>query len=192
MSKPTDSSSQTKPTDELLNRFTNVRTVFQDRVVAKPNGSVFHRLALDAETDNPAPACPAGSPTSDWQLAPPATVRQSGLTPCESCYKAIVEHLVSDPESPVESRRTPVRSREFGEEFDDDEELFDPLELPSVSSLVVLTQEVLVRGGSSKVMHAPTSDGPLCGQSGEYRRVVPDALGGHYRPCQECFATNRD
>jgi len=192
MSKTTDASSQTNTDDELLDRFTNVRTVFQDRVVAKPNGSVFHRLALDAEADDPAPACPAGSPTSDWQLAPPATVRQSGLTPCESCYKMILEHLASTPESPVELRQTPVWPREFGEEFDDDEELFEPLELPSVSSLIVLTQEVLVRGGTSKVMHAPTTDGPLCGQSGEYRHVEPKALGGHYRPCQECFATNRD
>lgn len=191
MSKTTNSPSQTTD-DELLNRFTNARTVFQDRVVATPNGSVFHRLALDADPDDPAPACPAGSPTSGWQLAPPATVRQSGLTPCESCYKAILEHLASDPKSPVEPRRTPARTRELGEAFEDDEELFDPLELPSVSSLVALTQEVLVRGGSSKVMHAPTTEGPLCGQSGEYRRVVPDALGGHYRPCQECFATNRD
>ncbi|WP_135806038.1 hypothetical protein [Halorussus marinus] len=191
MSK-TITQSSTSTTDDLLDRFANVRGVFQDRVVAKPNGSGFHRLALDASADQPTPACPAGGSASDWQLVPPATVRQSGLTPCESCYKAIFEHLAADPESPVEPRRTPIRSREFGEQFEDDEELFEPLELPSISSLAVLTQEVLVRGGSSKVMHAPTTDGPLCGQSGEYRHVVPDALGGHYRPCQECFATNRD
>lgn len=192
MSKTRDSPSQTNSADELLDRFINVQSVFQDRVVAKPNGTVFHRLALDAETDNPVPACPAGSPSSDWSLAPPATIRQSGLTPCESCYKMILEHLASTPESSVELRQTPVRPREFGEAFEDDEELFEPLELPSISSLAVLTQEVLVRGGTSKVMHAPTCDGPLCGQSGEYRRVDPAALGGHYRPCQECFATSQD
>lgn len=191
MSKTTNQSSAST-SDDLLDRFTNVRTVFQDQVVAKPNGSVFHRLALDANTDQPMPACPAGTSASDWQLAPPAKVRQSGLTPCESCYKAILEHLASDAESSVILRRTTVRTREFGEAFEDDDDLFEPLKLPSISSLAVLTQEVLVRGGSSKVMHAPATDGALCGQSGEYRRVEPNALGGHYRPCQECFATNRD
>lgn len=61
----TTNQSSTSTTDDLLGRFRNVRTVFQNRVVAKPNGSVLHRLALDASADQPAPACPAGTSASE-------------------------------------------------------------------------------------------------------------------------------
>ena len=177
--------------DGLLHRFTNVETVFHDHVVAKPNGSVFHRLALDATPDQPAPACPARPDASDWHATDPETVRRSGLAPCRSCYEPIVEYLACDPTSPIEPRTAPVRTRKLSEQLDD-EDLFEPLELPSVSALAVLTQEVLVRGGSSKVMHAPAKDGPLCGQPGGYRRADPAVFAGHYRPCEDCFAVKTD
>lgn len=190
MSKTTDepADSDDPTSDNLLHRFTNVEAVFRKCVVAKPNGSVFHRLALDASADQPAPACPARPEASDWRTTDPETVRRSGFTPCRSCYEAIFEYLAHDPDSPVEPRTSPVDICEFGEELAEEDDLFEPLEFPSISALAVLTQEVLVRGGSSKVMHAPTEDGPLCGQAGEYRRVDPAVLAGHYRPCAECFA----
>ena len=178
--------------DSLLHRFTNVEAVFHDDVVAKPNGSIFHRPALDATVDQPAPACHARLDTADWQTTDPETVRRSGLTPCRSCYEAIFEYLACDPTSPVETRTTPIRPRKLSEQLDDEDDLFEPLELPSVSALAVLTQEVLVRGGRSKVMHAPAEDGPLCGQSGGYRRADPEVFAGHYRPCEDCFAVKTD
>lgn len=190
MSKTNDQapSSDDATSDDLLHRFTNVEAVFRKCVVAKPNGSVFHRLALAFSEDDPAPACPARPDASDWQTTDPETVRRSGLTPCRSCYEAIFEYLARDPDSPVEPRTAPVDTCGFGEGLADEDDLFEPYEFPSISSLAVLTQKVLVRGGSSKVMHAPTEDGPLCSQAGEYRRVEPDVLAGHYRPCAECFA----
>lgn len=170
--------------DGLLGQFTNVGVALQDRVVAKPGRSVFHRIAPTTDPDQPKPACRAGSTDTDWQATDLETVRRSGLKPCQTCYEDILEFLAQQPESPVELRNN---SPTAIAEVSPDTTGFDPIIEPSVPSLTVLTNEVLVQSSEIKVMHAPTADGPLCEQPGDFRRVDPDAVDPHYRPCKDCF-----
>lgn len=66
----------------------------------------------------------------------------------------------------------------------------ESLDFPSVEPLSALTDEVLVRTGTTQIMHAPTTDGPHCGQSGEFRHVDRQVVESHYRPCKDCFSVN--
>lgn len=175
------------PSSGLLSRFRNVRSAFPEQVVARPTSAVFHRLDLSSETD-PLPACSAGPRDSEWHTADPETVRQSGLRPCRSCFQGILEYLALQPDSPVEARVSTGDTFDGGESQDQsDEDVFEPIVTPLIPSLTSRTDEVMVTGGTSKIMHAPTTDGPLCGQRGDYRVVDPSILGGHYRPCDDCF-----
>ena len=89
--------------NRLLTEFSNIPAAFQDEVVAKPGRDVFHRIAPGTESENPQPACRAKSPSSTWHTADPETVRRAGLTPCQGCYRPILEYLARDPSSPVEA-----------------------------------------------------------------------------------------
>lgn len=185
-------SSEPAGSDSLLSQFRNVGEAFADRVVVKPTGEVFHRLAHDDDlnADHLRPACGFCPDDADWQLATPEAVHQAGLSPCRKCYKGIFEYLAREPTSPVEARTaTPdldARTAGDGTEF----ELVRPTPLPS--PLTALTEDVMVTGGASKVMHAPTSEGPLCDETGDYRRVERTVVAGHYRPCRDCFLVSED
>ena len=173
--------------DGLLSRFRNVRTAFPEQVVARPTSAVFHRLDLTVE-DSERPACSAGKRDLEWHVADPDTVRLSGLRPCRSCFQGILEYLALQPDSPVEARVSTGDTFDSGEsQNQSDEDVFEPIVTPLIPSLTSRTDEVMVTGGTSKIMHAPTTDGPLCGQRGDYRVVDPSVLGGHYRPCDDCF-----
>ncbi|WP_231183076.1 hypothetical protein [Haladaptatus sp. DYF46] len=180
-------SSDITSSDGLLSRFRNVRAAFPEQVVARPTSSVFHRLDLTVE-DSKRPACSAGKRNLEWHVADPDTVRLSGLRPCRSCFQGILEYLAQQPDSPVEARvstEDTFDSRESREQSDED--VFEPIATPLIPSITSLTDEVMITSGSSKIMHAPTTDGPLCRQRGEYRIVEPSVLGGQYRPCGDCF-----
>ena len=171
----------------LLGRYRNAGEIFDDQVLAKPTGEVFHRL--DPDIDDPHPACHSAPDEDQAQLTSPEAVHQAGLEPCRTCYQAIFEYLGTRPESPVEPRNAIGPDTNLEKEATD----FEPIQPdPKPPRLSTLTEEVLVRGGSSKVMPAPTEDGPLCGQAGEYRRVEPEVFAGHYRPCEDCFAVVTD
>ncbi|UPV75878.1 hypothetical protein M0R89_07420 [Halorussus limi] len=171
--------------DGLLSQFSNVRVALQDRVVAKPGRSVFHRIDPTADPDEPTATCRAGSADTDWQAADLETVRRSGLEPCRSCYESILEFLAQQPESPVEFRTNSATDPcEIGPT---EPSVFDPVVKPTVPALGSLTSEVLVQHSSTDVMHAPTPDGPLCDQSGDFRRVERKTIETHYRPCRDCF-----
>lgn len=64
------------------------------------------------------------------------------------------------------------------------------VERGSTPQLEALTDQVLV-AGSGSVMHAPATDGPLCGNRGRngqtYRCVDCEVFAGHRRPCRDCF-----
>jgi hypothetical protein len=182
-------SSETVFGDGLLSQFSNVQVAFEDRVVAKPDRSVFHRIAATADPDQPKPACRAGTNDTDWHAADPDTVRRSGLEPCQSCYERILEFLAQQPDSPVELRTDSPTSTA---DIDSDAAAFEPVIDPTPPQLAAITTEVLVQGSNTQVMHAPTDDGPLCDQSGDFRRVDRDKVDSHYRPCRECFSAVSD
>lgn len=181
--------------NRLLTEFSNVSAAFQDEVVAKPGRDVFHRIAPRTESENPQPACRAKSPNSTWHTADPETVRRAGLTPCKGCYRPVLEYLARDPSSPVDthvlSADSPSVPNQQSNLIEDSEEIFEPIVPESAPSLASVTEDVLVASGS-KVMHAPTPDGPLCEQQGDYRRVEQKAVVGHYRPCKDCFTVGAD
>lgn len=196
---PSSNSTQDSPASQpcdvafgsgLLGEFSHVRAAFEDTVVAKPGRDVFHRLALHANPDAPKPACGASSPSEGWLTADPETFRRSGLTPCQRCYRPILEYLAREPTSPVEaqsvSEAMPDASTPSERLSEPIEDLFEPVVPHSSRSLSALTRTVLVTSGSD-VMHAPTVDGPLCEHSGDYRRVEAVAVESHYRPCKDCF-----
>ncbi len=173
--------------ESLLAEFRNVSDVFGEAVLAKPDRFTFHRP--DHETDPTRPACGASSASDDFQLVAPEEVRDAGFEPCRGCYRAIFEYLAANPASPVEPRAPSLDRDDLPAEPTDEFEPIRPDSKPT--PLSVLTEEVLVTSGSS-VMHAPTRDGPLCNQNGEYRRVEPSLFAGQYRPCQRCFDVASD
>ena len=190
-------SRSSNPTFEnrLLTEFSNIPAAFQDEIVAKPGRDVFHRIALGTESENLKPACRAKSHESTWHTADPETVRQAGFTPCQGCYRPVLEYLARDPSSPVKahvfSAETPSTPKQKSNVADNSDEIFEPVVTASTPSLTTVTEDVLVVSGS-KVMHAPTPEGPLCEQQGDYREVERVAVVGHYRPCKDCFSIESD
>jgi hypothetical protein len=58
----------------------------------------------------------------------------------------------------------------------------------SEAQLIAPTETVQIKGGPSKVYHASTANGTLCGErSTGYRSVQREAVEGHYRSCERCF-----
>jgi len=178
-------SSETLLGDGLHSQFTNIQAVFADHVLATASSTVFHRLDPTADPDQPVPACWPESTDPDWQTTDPETARRSGYTPCKSCYHPILDFLAERSASPVERRVDAPSAPTIDVE---DDTSFEPVVETVRPTLTALTAEVLVQSSEVKTMHAPTDDGPLCDQPGEFRRVEPEAVDPHYRPCKDCFA----
>lgn len=174
-------SSESASADSLLGQFRNVSDVFDDYVVAKPTGAVFHRIRPDAE--RPRPACRADQNRDEWHAVETENAQEVGLDPCRTCYESILEYLAHHSSSPVEPRTSKFELTP--DQVADDFELVQPN--PQPTPLTSLTDSVLVTGGSSMVMHAPTANGTYCGKSGDYRTVERELVVSHYRPCKRCF-----
>ncbi|MFY4815020.1 hypothetical protein ACOJIV_20345 [Haloarcula sp. AONF1] len=165
--------------DSLLARFENAREALPELVVGRPDLERFHRP--EAEADEPAPSC-VRVHYGDWRVVDVDEAIRSGLTPCRTCWKAVLEYLATDPDSAVEyrdSEATPEPSEPTPGPFEpkNDRHEFEPV--------ASLTEEVMIDGGDK--YHAPGVGETLCGRSG-YRIVDRRAVESHYEPCLNCFA----
>ncbi|MFW6382426.1 MAG: hypothetical protein ACOCZD_00115 [Haloferacaceae archaeon] len=163
----------------LLTRFRNPREALPDRAVAKPESERFHRS--EAERAAPTPACQRVD-SDDWRIVDVDEALAAGLTPCRACWKAVLEYLAADPDSPVAYR--------------DPNATTEPTGHPSVRPylperheserprLTSRTDKVMIAAGSK--YHAPAGDETLCGRS-DYRVVDRAVVESHYDPCRNCF-----
>lgn len=163
----------------LLNRFENVEEVLPDTVVTTQRGDRFHRQALDEEETSP--ACNVSLSGALHASLDDAVT--AGKLPCRTCFEAALEYLATQDDSDVELRngRDDASIAVDGGTLDVSDDPDRELKLTS------LPEEVMVKGGKSKVMHAPTPSGTLCGLRGGYRTVDQAAVKSHYRPCENCF-----
>ena len=164
--------------DSLLARFENAREALPELVVGRPDLERFHRP--DAEADEPAPSC-VRVHYGDWRVVDVDEAIRAGLTPCRTCWKAVLEFLAADADSPVEYRdpdATPKPAGPTPGAFEVEEERHEHEPVAS------LTEEVMIDGGDK--YHAPSAGETLCGRSG-YRVVDRCAVESHYQPCLDSF-----
>lgn len=167
--------------NSLLYRFKNVNEALPGSVVAQERGDRFHRQALEEE--DPHPACNANG--SGFLLVDVEQASAAGKTPCRRCFGPVLEHLASDEESAVQ-----LRNGHFPPDIDSADDVV--LEIPDRGvdehhALTSLTEEVMIKGGASKVFHAPTPSGTLCGERGGYRTLERELIEDRRRPCSNCF-----
>jgi len=164
--------------DSLLARFENSHEALPELVVGMPDLERFHRP--EAEADEPAPSC-VRIHHGDWRVVSVDDAIQAGLTPCRTCWKAVLEYLAADPDSAVEYRDPDATPKPAGPtprnfEIEEDRHKFKPV--------ASLTEEVMIDGGDK--YHAPGLGETLCGRNG-YRVVDRRAVESHYEPCLDCF-----
>lgn len=171
--------SETRVDADLLARFENTREALPELVVGRPDLERFHRP--EAEADEPAPSC-VQVHYGQWRVVDVDEAIRAGLTPCRTCWKAVLEYLAADDDSPVEYRDPEATTEPPGPTpgpfgVEEDQHDFEPV--------TSLTEEVMIDGGDK--YHAPGVDETLCGRSG-YRVVDRRAVESHYEPCLDCFA----
>lgn len=171
-------------TDDLLSRFRNVREALPEKAIAKPSSECFHRR--DAEREKQSPACVATDSTNYHGVNVDEALL-SGLRPCRGCWKAVLEYLAGNPDSPVQYRSPDATPEPTLPTTDEPIALEDSdTQRPSLTSV---TDKVMIDGGAK--YHAPAEGETLCGRSG-YRVVERRVVKTHYSPCQDCFTSDTE
>jgi hypothetical protein len=170
--------------DDLLLRFENAEEAFPEEVVAKRTSTRFHLPSVDSE--GVAPHCRKQT-EEQWSYFDFEVVSNIGLQPCKSCFSSILTHYAADPSSEVELRDGEIEDERELRPWRVDDLINVDGGTPEYRPLTALTEEVVITSSGSKVKHAPTPEGTLCGLRGEYRVVEREAVEGHYRPCEDCF-----
>lgn len=170
------------PPDDLREEYRGVEGILPDISAIVLGGEVVHRPSPNGDT----PACDVASP--DFTLVETENALRVGMVPCRNCWGPVCDYLAGEPDNPIE-RRGP-EAADLTADVAADELVADGYGTVDVTQLKLTTrpEEVLVRSGGNKdVYHAPTDNGPLCGNSGEYRQVDRKVLAGHAEPCSLCF-----
>jgi hypothetical protein len=167
-------------TPSPLGDYRGVRDIYPDVVVVTESANAFHIPA--ANTDEPAASC---NPNADLERTPVevAHALRANFTPCEMCFKSIVDYFAQHPDPPVGLHgdgtiKTPAPRT--------DADLGDGTTGRLGPPLTTATDEVLTASGRT-TMHAPTENGALCGRDGDYRRVERRVVEPNHDFCRNCF-----
>jgi len=168
-------------TDDLREEYTGYEEILPDTLVMARGCGTFHRPSADGE----AAGCKTAS--DNWQLIDSGVANKLGLEPCRSCFAGVFGYFADRDDNGVE------HAESVDVQIDEEPLTFEEI-VPDGGltfqgkPITSRPEEVLVATNSTKdVYHAPTADGPLCGNAGGFRRVERVTLAGHAEPCRECF-----
>ena len=170
----------TRATDQKLReRYTGILDSLPDAVLGLDDTTTLHLPAHDRD----GPAC-THQPDRDWSFVDPRGAFRFGGELCHGCFRMHLEQLSRNPRSAVER---------VDADADPNPEIVTHATADGgrAARLSSLTEQVGRVTGGSKVYHAPTDGGALCGKPVD---VVTDRelLEGHYRPCSDCFDVDRE
>jgi hypothetical protein len=171
------------PPDDLREEYHNVEAVLPETVMLADGCRTYHLAGRGGE------GVFCATESSNWGRIETDDALRLSLEPCRYCFLSLFEHYSRQPDSPVEHTETTQPLGEIDANTVTAEEIApDGGVEAQAKAITSRPEEVLVATNSTKdVYHAPTADGPLCGNDGGYRRVERVTLAGHAEPCRECF-----